>query len=108
MVYLSIYPENWAYPVFDGGPIQPEAAVPCFECGYGLTILRGDELRFRATAHYDTGEWDDVTERVEWRSDDPAVATIESTGVMTGVGSGTASIEATLGDINSTAVVVQW
>ena len=29
----------------DGGPVRPELDAPCFECGYFLTLLRGDTLQ---------------------------------------------------------------
>ena len=45
-----------------GGPVSEGAATPCFDCGTAVTVLRGDQLKFQATAHYDTGEWRDVTE----------------------------------------------
>ncbi len=107
VVSLSIYGGNWAYPVFDGGPVRPGADAPCFECGYGLTLLRGDTVHFQATAHYDTGEWADVTSEVTWRSSDSAVATIDPSGVATGVGAGTADIDASLGDVRSSPTTLR-
>jgi uncharacterized protein YjdB len=42
---------------------------------------------------------EDVTRRVTWRSDDPHVATIDDTGVITGVGAGVTLISASLDGI---------
>ena len=69
---LSIYPVDWALPHRSTAvPVARRQPMPCFECGYFLlTLLRGDTLRFAATAHYDTGEWEDVTAPVTWRSSD--------------------------------------
>lgn len=105
---LSIYPgNNFAFDAAAAGPIRPGDQTPCFECGYYLTLLRGDVLPFSATAHYDTGEWEDVTARVAWRSSDAAVAAIDASGSLTAVAAGEASIDATLGDVTSAAVTVR-
>jgi hypothetical protein len=56
IVALSVYPTDWGYQYIDGGPLRDAAGSPCFECGYFLTLLRGDTVHFSATAHYDTGE----------------------------------------------------
>lgn len=107
IVALSIYPSNYAYQYIDGGPVRPGDALPCFDCGYSLTLLRGDTVQFSATAHYDTGEWEDVTGRVTWRSSDTAVATISASGLMTAVAAGEVAIDATLGDATSSPVAVR-
>jgi NAD(P)H-hydrate epimerase len=39
-------------------------------------VLRGDQVTFQATAHYDTGEWRDVTGSVTWRSSDTTTANV--------------------------------
>ena len=104
---ISIYPGNWGFAVVAGGPVTPGAAAPCFDCGAAVTVLRGDELHFQATGHYDTGEWRDLTTQVTWRTTDATVATIDTAGVMTAVEAGTATIDATLGDIASNPVDVQ-
>jgi hypothetical protein len=101
IVSLSIYADDLAFPVFDGGPVRPEADAPCFECGYFLTLLRGDDLQFRATAHYETGEWADVTDLVVWSSSDPAVAAIDASGHLDALAAGEASISASLDEVTS-------
>jgi hypothetical protein len=79
----------------------------CFDCGYTIPILRGDELQFHATAHYDTGEWQDVTDDVTWRSSDPAIASIDADGTMLAVAVGTAVIDATFEAVSSNTVNAQ-
>jgi hypothetical protein len=106
IISLSIYPSNYAYGVLRGGPIDSAADAPCFECGYQLTLLRGDQVQFNATAHYDTGEWEDVTERVAWRSSDTAVASIDAGGLMTASSAGDVAIDASLDDVTSAPVNV--
>lgn len=107
IVSLSVYPLNWSYRYIDGGPIAVDAALPCFECGYSFTLLRGDEVQFQATAHYDTGDWEDVTGRVTWRSTNAAAATIDASGLMTAVEAGEANIEAQLESTTSAPVGVR-
>ena len=58
IVSLSIYPGNYAYQYVDGGPVRPESTPPCFECGYSVTVLRGDTLQLlghRALRHRRVG-----------------------------------------------------
>jgi hypothetical protein len=100
---LSIYP-NVGYGVVAGGTISPGDASPCFDCGAAVTVLRGDQLRFQATAHYDTGEWRDVTDSVTWRSSDGATAGIDAAGVMTALQGGDTVIDATLAGVTSNPV----
>ena len=83
-------------PLASGGP-------PC-GCGYSITVLRGDQLQFHATAQYDTGEWRDVTAAVTWRSSDAATASIDANGLTTAVQAGDATIDAVLGAVTSNPV----
>ena len=101
VVALSVYPGSYPYQYLDGGPMKPDDAAPCFECGYFLTLLLGDQVQFFATAHYDTGDWEDVTARVSWRSNDAAVMTVDSAGNGTAVGAGEVTVDATLETVTS-------
>ena len=103
---LSVYPGSYPYQYIDGGPIAADI-LPCFECGYFLTLLAGDTLSFSATAHYDTGEWEDVTARVTWRSSDAAVMAVDATGAGTAAGAGDAAVDATLGGVTSAPVTLR-
>jgi uncharacterized protein YjdB len=106
LLSLSIYPGNWAYPAVAGGPLADASSPPCFDCGTAVTLLRGDELRFQATGHYDTNDWRDVTQQVSWRSNDTAVAPIAD-GLMQAKQAGTAVIDATLDGVDSNPVSVR-
>ncbi|HSP99647.1 MAG TPA: hypothetical protein VL049_20685, partial [Candidatus Dormibacteraeota bacterium] len=101
IVALTVYPGSYPYQYLDGGPVRPGADAPCYECGYFLTLLLGDQVQFFATAHYDTGEWEDVSTRVAWRSSDAAVMTIDAAGNGTAVGAGEVAIDATLDGVTS-------
>jgi hypothetical protein len=102
IVSLAVYPSQWAYQYVDG-PVRADGSV-CFECGYFLTLLQGDAVRFAATAHYDTGEWEDVSARVTWRSDDTDVLTVDASGAGSAVGAGEVTVDATLGAVTSAPV----
>jgi hypothetical protein len=129
VVALSIYADNGVIAVFNADPVTGGIAVPCNAapttaslcccpgpldaagsapcgCGYSLTVLRGDQLKFHATAQYDTGDWRDVTDQVTWRSSNPAAGTIDATGVMTAVEAGDTTIDAVLDTIASNPVDV--
>lgn len=107
---LSIY-ANQGPIIIDDRPVpipgvEGAAAeiAPCFGCGYIIPVLRGDELNFNATAHYDTGEWVDVTDEVTWRSSDASIASIDDAGTMLAVNAGTALIDATFEQVTSNPV----
>ncbi len=105
LVALSIYASEWAYPAIAGIPPGPDGV--CWECGFALSVLRGDEVQFRATAQYDTGEWEDVTELVAWRSSDASVAAIDEGGLLYAVGGGQAQVDAVLDGLTSNAVDIR-
>lgn len=104
---LSIYPMNWYFPPGLPFPVTDARPVPCPDCQPVVTLLTGDTMPFRATAQYDTGEWEDVTERVTWQSTPATVATIDATGLLTAVSAGDAEVRATLGTITSAAADVR-
>lgn len=105
IVAISIYANNGNFAVVDSrvgaDGARPE---PCFDCGYVIPVLRGDQLKFQATAQYDTGAWRDVTGEVAWHTSNEAAATIDAQGVMTAVSAGDAAITATLDDVTSNSV----
>lgn len=107
IVALTVYPGAYAYRYVDGGPVGPDGAAPCFECGYSLTLLAGDAVQFFATAHYDTGEWEDVSQRVAWHSSDAAVMAIDGSGNGTAAGAGEATVDATLDGVSSAPLALR-
>lgn len=72
--------------------ITPASAVVVFGATASLT----------ASGTYSSGETMDITNVVSWISSDPAVASVNETGVVTGNASGSATITASLGGITST------
>jgi len=99
VVSVSIYPESQ----YDYGFLPVADIAPCFEfrCSGNLTLLIGDELNFRATARYDTGGWEDVTQSVTWTSTATGVAPITEGGILTATGAGETTVRAVLGEIES-------
>ncbi|QBG36190.1 Ig-like domain-containing protein [Litorilituus sediminis] len=69
--------------------------------------LVGMSQQFTATAYYDDGSQDDVTEQVSWQVSDQAIASISndnnSQGLATGNSAGTATISANLFEFTATA-----
>lgn len=57
------------------------------------------------TAHLASGADQDVTSLATYESSDPAVATVSSTGLITAVGEGTATITATYQGASDTCAV---
>ncbi len=99
VVDLSIYPDSYYYLDF----VAVADIEPCFGpvCPGVVSTLTGDEIRFHATARYDIGGWEDVTEQVEWVADAPAVVQFGEAGVATAAGEGETTVRATLGEVES-------
>lgn len=107
VVALHVYPLT-AVP--REGPLPPradDALFPCYDCGFVITLLRGDQLPFQAIAQYDTGEWEDVTARAAWTSQDATIASVSDAGVATAEAEGQTSITATLDGVDGNAVGVR-
>lgn len=64
-------------------------------------VARGDQRFFDATGSYDVGFSRDVTGEVAWRTSDPAVATVDAGGVLTGVGAGDVEVWAESASVSS-------
>ncbi|MGE5725460.1 MAG: Ig-like domain-containing protein, partial [Acidobacteriota bacterium] len=68
----------------------------------GLTLGIGIGQQYTATAIYSNGSTQDLVSGVTWSSSAPAVATINSSGLATTVGAGTATITAKVGSFTDT------
>ena len=69
------------------------------------SIAAGNQQQFTATGTYSDGSQQNLTNFVTWTSSSPAVATISSTGLATGVSVGTTTIQAALGSINGSTTL---
>ena len=64
------------------------------------SIEKGQTLRFSATGTYSDESTEPITASVLWSSSDTNVATIDTTGLATGISEGTVTITASLGDLS--------
>jgi len=69
------------------------------------SILVGATQQLTATATYNDGTSGNVTTTATWKSGTPAVATINSSGLASGVASGSTTITASLSGIDGTATL---
>lgn len=67
--------------------------------------MPGEVVQFRVIGtSRDTGDQEDLTDSIAWSSTNESVATVSRSGLVTGVGKGTATIIATLTNTDKTAV----
>jgi hypothetical protein len=69
------------------------------------SIKTGQTRQFTATATYSDGSTQDLTATAAWASSAPAVATIDSVGLATGVAAGPATITATANGVSGSTVL---
>lgn len=71
------------------------------------SVQQGGTVTLTATGTYDDGSTKNITGSATWSSSDVTLATVSSSGVVTGVASGKATITATSGTVSgSTSVTV--
>ncbi|MFT4114142.1 beta strand repeat-containing protein [Silvibacterium sp.] len=70
-----------------------------------ISISAGATHQYTARATYSDGTTSDITNSVTWASSSPAVATISSAGMATGVSAGTTQITAQSGSISGAATL---
>jgi trimeric autotransporter adhesin len=71
----------------------------------GLTEPIGVAQQYTATADYSDGSSSDLSSGITWVSSAPAVATVDSSGVVTTVGQGTTTISATVGSFSDSSTL---
>jgi uncharacterized protein YjdB len=71
----------------------------------GLTEPIGVSQQYTATADYSDGSSSDLSSGITWVSSAPAVATVDSSGVVTSVGPGTTTISATVGSFSDSSTL---
>ncbi|HZS70386.1 MAG TPA: DUF4082 domain-containing protein, partial [Candidatus Acidoferrum sp.] len=106
----SVFPTNtylssnyWVDVVFTTATLTSITVTPA-----NPTIPAGGTQQFTATGRYSDNSTQNITSQVAWSSSNSAVATINSAGLATGAGAGTATITATKGGISgSTGLTVQ-
>jgi trimeric autotransporter adhesin len=71
----------------------------------GGTPVVGSSSQFTALANMSNGTSQDVTSLATWTTSDNTVATVSSTGVVTAVADGSASVQATYQTVTGTEVI---
>jgi uncharacterized protein YjdB len=66
------------------------------------SVVSGNTLQMIATGSYDDGSTKNISGGATWTTSDSSVATVNSSGLLTGVATGTATITATSGAITGT------
>ena len=69
------------------------------------SLGKGKTLQLTATGTYSDNSTQDLTAQVTWASSATAVASVDATGVVTGIDFGSATISATLGGVSGSANV---
>ena len=69
-------------------------------------LLVGFDIPFVASGVYTDNSFKDISDVVSWKSSDPAVATIDKLGKLTGKAPGTTTISASFGSIMSQEAIV--
>ncbi|SDJ03730.1 Ig-like domain (group 2) [Frankineae bacterium MT45] len=69
------------------------------------SALVGATTQFHATGTYSDASTADLTSTASWSSSNPGVATVNSAGLVTAVGAGTATITATSGSVSNSATI---
>jgi hypothetical protein len=90
-------------PVFTKVIVKP-AAVKVIEIDPAGPVIVGGTLKLNATARVTTGD-PRGDALITWSSNNPAVATVDAAGVVTGVGAGKAALKATSGAATGTVTV---
>jgi uncharacterized protein YjdB len=70
-----------------------------------VVIASGGVQQFVAVGTFSDSSTQDITSIVAWTSSDPAVATIDASGLALGIGDGQTTISATLGPISGSTVL---
>ena len=81
--------------------VTPPTLVSIAVTPASASVAQGATQQFTATGTYTDGSAQNLTSTAAWNSATPSVATINTTGLATGVAGGTSSITATSGGITS-------
>ena len=98
----------WVDVAFTSSTTPPPTLSSITVTPAGAMIATGATQQFTATGVYSDGSIQNITGQVTWASSNTGVATINTTGLATGVGPGSATISATQGGVTgSTTLNVQ-
>ena len=100
---LSAAEVSTVYQISGGGPAATLSSIVVTPGS--PTVNPGGTQGMTATGNYSGGGTQNLSTQVTWSSGTPGVATVSSTGVVTGVASGTSTISATLNGVTGSTVV---
>ncbi len=69
------------------------------------TVAAGLTRQFTATGEYTDNTTQDITDTVNWQTAEPAIATVDTSGLATGVATGDTEVTATLGNISGKSML---
>ncbi|HEX7730865.1 MAG TPA: Ig-like domain-containing protein [Terracidiphilus sp.] len=69
------------------------------------SVVAGSAQQFTATGNYSDGSTQSLTSSATWTSSITAVATVNASGLATGIGAGATTISASLGSVSGSAVL---
>jgi hypothetical protein len=96
----------WVDVVFSSGPAPTLSSIAVTPAN--PTIQAGATQQFTATGTYSDSSTQNITSQVTWASGTTTVATINASGLATGVAAGTSTISATQGSVSgNTTLTVQ-
>jgi hypothetical protein len=87
-------------------PLVPTLSSIAVTPASPANLFVGATQAFTATGTYSDGSTANITSQVVWGSDTPNVATIDYTGLATGVAAGTADITASLSGVTSPSITL--
>ena len=84
----------------------PRSLVDLIVIPSALTLDKDKQAELQATATYSDGTKADVTTDVEWSSENPKVASVSGSGVVSATDKGETTVTASLGELSDNARVI--
>ena len=93
----------WVDVVFQAGPAPTLSSITVSPAS--STVLAGATQQFTATGTYSNGSTQNISSQVNWTSSNPAVATINASGLASGTSAGNTTISATMSSVTGNAAL---
>jgi hypothetical protein len=93
----------WVDVVFTAGPAPTLTSIAVTPSAPSIAV--GAAQQFTATGTYSDASTQNLTAQVTWASSNPGVATVNASGLATGVSAGTTTISATSGAVSGSATL---
>ncbi len=86
--------------------VQPATLVSIAITPSASSLALGATAQLTATGTYSDGSTENLSASVQWFSADSAIADVSTSGLITGTGEGSTTVEATLGAVSSSSATV--